>query len=82
MNEQTLGRAGGPQRSPPDREPVDDWAHLRRASQVEVWSDQLFPYAAYVDDHDEGRLLWVVEIGLGSRRLLVRDDDPVTLYSI
>lgn len=82
MNEQTLGRAGRAQRSLPDRQPVDDWAYLRRGSQVEVWSDQLFLYTAYVDDHDEGRLLWVVEIGMGSRRLLVRDDDPVTLYSI
>jgi hypothetical protein len=35
-----------------------------------------------VDDHDDGRLLWVIEIGMGCRRLLVRDDDPVTLYLI
>jgi hypothetical protein len=82
VNKQTLGRPEGAQRSLPDRQPVDDWAYLRRGSQVEVWSDQLFLYTAYVDDHDEGRLLWVVEIGLGSRRLLVRDEDPVTLYSI
>lgn len=80
MIEQTLGLTGGAQRSLMDRQPVDDWADLRRGSRVEVWSDDLFLYTGYVDDHDDGRLLWVVEIGLGSRRLFVRDDDPVTLY--
>lgn len=81
MNLQTLGPSKGSRRNPGQR-PVRKWASLQRGECVEVWSYDSFLYTAYVDDRaDDGRLIWVIENGAGSRRLFVRDD-PVTLYLI
>ena len=81
MNQQQLGQTRGSRRFP-GQQPVLEWASLQYEDIVEVWSNDSFCYAAYVDDRaDDGQLIWVIENGTGSRRLFVRDD-PVTLYSI
>ncbi|MDJ0358607.1 hypothetical protein QMG52_21700 [Paenarthrobacter sp. PH39-S1] len=81
MSQQTLGPFRGSRRFP-DQQPVRAWASLQHGECVEVWSIDSFCYAAYVDERaDDGRLIWVIENGTGSRHLLVRGD-PVTLYSI
>jgi hypothetical protein len=65
---------------PRGQNPVREWTSLQHGDLVEVWSNDLFRYAAYVDDRaDDGRLHWVIENGTGSRRLFVQED-PVTLY--
>ena len=81
MNHPTSGTSK-PSRVPPAQNPALEWASLRYGDRVEVWSDNSFRYTAYVDDRaDDGRLLWLVENGTGSRRLFVRDD-AVTLYPV
>jgi hypothetical protein len=78
---QSLGIAKG-SCIPLGQNPVREWASLQHGDLVEVWSNDSFRYAAYVDDRaDDGRLLWVIENGTGSRRLFVQED-PVTLYPI
>ncbi|WP_115788439.1 hypothetical protein [Arthrobacter silvisoli] len=81
MNQQTLGPSKR-SRKTPGQPPARKWASLRRGECVEVWSVDSYLYTAFVDDRaDDGRLIWVIENGTGSRRLFVRDD-PVTLYVI
>lgn len=81
IQQATWGAAGGSRRLP-DQQPVRDWAALQHGNCVEVWSNDSFLYAAYIDDRaDDGQLIWVIEHGTGCRRLFVRDD-PITLYSI
>lgn len=80
MNQQTLEPTGRTGRFP-DQQPVHEWASLQPGNRVEVWSEGLFPYTAYVDDRaDDGQLIWLIENGTGCRRLFVRDDS-VALYS-
>lgn len=81
MNQQTWGPARDSRRLS-DQRPVKSWDSLQHGNCVEVWSNDSFLYAAYVDDRaDDGQLIWLVEYGTGSRRLFVRGD-PVTLYWI
>jgi hypothetical protein len=81
MSRQQLGQ-GRASRKSPSQGPVRQWASLERGDCVEVWSAGSFRYAAYVDERaEDGRLIWVIENGTGSRRLFVRDD-PFDLYSI
>jgi hypothetical protein len=81
MIQLTLGSTRLSRRSP-DQQPVHGWASLQHGDCAEVWSNDSFLYAAYVDDRsDNGQVIWVIENGTGSRRLFVRDD-PVTLYSV
>lgn len=66
----------------PDQQPVCRWASLHHGECVEVWSGGSFGYVAFVDDRaDDGRFIWVIENGTGSRHLFVQGD-PVALYSI
>lgn len=81
MYQQASALADG-SRKCPDREPIRIWADLQHGDQVEVRSGDSFRYAAHIDDlADDGQIIWVTEIGTGSRRLYVRND-PVTLYWI
>lgn len=81
MGQQTLDQSRESRRLP-DRQPVRRWASLHHGECVEVWPTGSFCYAAYVDDRaEDGRLIWVIEKGTGSRHLFVRGD-PVTLYLI
>ena len=67
---------------PRGENPVREWASLQHGDLVEVWSNDSFRFTAYVDDRaDDGRLLWLIENGAGSRRLFIQED-PVTLYPI
>jgi hypothetical protein len=67
---------------PRGQNPVREWASLQQGDLVEVWSNNSLRYAAYVDDRaDDGRLLWVIDNGTGSRRLFIQED-RVTLYPI
>lgn len=79
MNQQILGPKSGSGKVS-DREPVRIWAALQHGDQVEVWSGGSLRYKAHIDDlAEDGKVIWVTEIGTGSRRLYVRND-PVTLY--
>jgi hypothetical protein len=81
MNHQTLEICNG-SRIRPGQHPVREWASLRHGDRVDVWSNNSFRYTAYVDDRtDDGRLIWLIENGTGSRRLFVHED-PVTLYPV
>lgn len=81
MNNETR-ETSKPSRLPPTQNPVLEWASLGHGDRVDVWSDNSFRYTAYVDDRaDDGRLLWLIENGTGSRRIFVHDDN-VLLYPV
>ncbi len=68
-------------RGPARRLPAQEWATLQRGECLEVWSEDSFRYAAYVDDLAlDGRFVWIIENGTGCRRLFVRGDS-VDLYT-
>ncbi|AMM34499.1 hypothetical protein SA2016_3842 [Sinomonas atrocyanea] len=74
MKQLASGSYGGNRRSS-GRSHIEDWASLQIGERVEVWPTISFRYTAYVDDRaDDGRLVWLVEHGTGSRRLYVRGD--------
>ena len=82
MIQQARGGAAGGSRRLSDQRPVREWDALQHGNCVEVWADDSFLYAAYVDDRaEDGQLIWLIEYGTGSRRLFVRDD-PIALYWI
>jgi hypothetical protein len=77
---QTTLEPPGAEHAPGGQQPVRDWTSLRRGECIEIRPSGSPRYRAYVDDRaEDGRLLWVIEKGIGSRRLFV-SDDPITLY--
>ncbi|YCK79633.1 hypothetical protein M1D89_00945 (plasmid) [Arthrobacter sp. D3-18] len=65
----------------PGWQPFQNWEALAPGDLVEVWSEGTALHYAYVDDLSEnGSIVWLVEDGTGSRRLVLRSD-PITLYA-
>lgn len=59
---------------------VQQWNILRPGEFVELWSGDSYLYLALVDDlSEDGKIIWLIEDGTGSRRLHIRGD-AVTLY--
>lgn len=58
------------------------WTHFSQGDHVEIWSMDSFLFTAYVDVRsDDGEFIWVIEEGVGVRRLFLRRDH-VTLYPV
>lgn len=81
MSEHAEGPSEGSCRLP-DQQPARRWRSLAHRERGEVRSMDSFRYAAYVDDlSEDGRLIWAIQEGAGSRRFFVHGD-LVTRYSI
>lgn len=58
---------------------VKEWDRLIPGMLVEVWASGLKLHVAFVDEvTEDGSIIWLIERGLGSRRLFLSSD--VTLY--
>lgn len=60
---------------------IKGWDSLTPGQLVEVWDADLRLYVAIVDQcTEDGSMAWLIEHGLGSRRLFMTGD--VTLYQV
>ncbi|MDF2050477.1 hypothetical protein [Arthrobacter sp. Cr_A7] len=66
---------------PPGKLPLD-WESLVPGQLVEVWAPGRTPFQAYFDERTgDAQAVWLIERGMGSRRLFLIDEACLCLVS-